>query len=260
MRNLRLVARLDIKGVSLVKGVQLEGLRKLGDPSVFARRYYQAGVDEILYIDIVASLYQRNSIFELVEAATRDIFVPITVGGGLRRIEDVGQALKRGADKVAINTAAVQDPGLVTEVARRYGSQCMVLSIQAKRTAAGRWEAYCNNGREHTGLDVVDWAKRGSQLGAGEILLTSVDREGGGKGMDRELVEAVCAAVSIPVIAVGGVRNAEDIEQAYSAGASAVAMAHALHYDKVNLPDLRQELTDRGVPVRSVPPEKMAGS
>ncbi len=260
MGNLRLVARLDIKGASLVKGVQLEGLRKLGDPSAFARKYYQAGVDEILYIDIVASLYQRNSIFGLIEAATKDIFVPITVGGGLRRIEDVGQALKRGADKVAINTAAVQDPGLVTAVARRYGSQCMVLSIQAKQNAAGRWEAYCNNGREHTGLDVVDWAKRGSELGAGEILLTSVDREGSGKGMDQELVEAVCAAVSIPVIAVGGVGSVEHIAQAYSAGASAVAMADALHYGKVSLSDLRQELISRGLPVRPVPLEDMANA
>lgn len=260
MGNLRLVARLDIKGASLVKGIQLEGLRKLGDPSAFARKYYQAGIDEILYIDIVASLYQRSSIFELVETATRDIFVPITVGGGLRGIEDVGQALKRGADKVAINTAAIQDPGLVTAIARRYGSQCMVLSIQAKRSAAGRWEAYCNNGREHTGLDVVDWAKRGSELGAGEILLTSVDREGGGKGMDQELVQAVCAAVSIPVIAVGGVRNAEDIAQAYSAGASAVAMAHALHYERVTLPGLRQELIGREIPVRAISEESVTGA
>ncbi|MBF0286043.1 MAG: imidazole glycerol phosphate synthase cyclase subunit, partial [Magnetococcales bacterium] len=161
MSGVRLIARLDVKAPNLVKGVQLEGLRKLGDPHAFALRYYQEGIDEILYMDIVASLYERNSLLDLVERTTADVFVPITVGGGLRSVEDVVGALRAGADKVAINTAAIKRPQLISEVAERFGSQCMVLSIEAKAKPGGGWEAYYDNGREHTGWDVVEWAQRG---------------------------------------------------------------------------------------------------
>ena len=208
--KLRLIARLDVKDENLVKGIQFEGLRKLGPPRDFARRYYRQGIDEVLYLDTVASLYGRNNLAHVLEEATRDVFVPITAGGGLRSVEDVRALLRAGADKAAINTAALRDPTLITRVAEVFGSQCMVVSIQAKRTANG-WEAYCDNGREHTGLDVLDWVCRAQALGAGEILLTSVDCEGVGKGMDIPLYEAVCARADVPVIAAGGAGCAADV-------------------------------------------------
>ena len=182
-RNLRLIARLDVKAPNLVKGVQFEGLRKLGAPEEFASRYYKQGIDEIYFEDIVASLYERNSLTSVIEKTSEDIFVPITVGGGLRTIEDVVTVLRAGADKVAINTAAIKHPEIITRVAETFGRQCMVLSVQAKRQEGG-WEAYFDNGRERSGLDAVEWVKRGTELGAGEIIITSVDREGTGLGFD----------------------------------------------------------------------------
>lgn len=250
MSNIRLIARLDVKAPNLVKGVQLEGLRKLGNPHDFARRYYEQGIDEILYMDIVASLYERNSLLELVEATTADCFVPITVGGGLRSVEDVAKALRAGADKVAINTAALKRPALITEVAESFGSQCMVLSIEAKRNGSG-WEAYYDNGREHTGKEVLAWAEEGVKRGAGEILLTSVDREGTARGMDVELIEAVSRRVPIPVIAGGGAGSGGDLAEAVTRGrARAVAVAHLLHYGKATVSDLKGELAQAGIPVR----------
>lgn len=249
--NTRLIARLDVKGPNLVKGVQLEGLRKLGDPNVFAKKYYEQGIDEIIYIDIVASLYERNSLIDIVKKTTSDVFIPITVGGGLRSVEDVRQILRAGADKVAINTGAIKNPDLIVQVANRFGSQCMVLSIQAKNIGNGKWEAYYDNGREKTGLDVVAWAKRGVELGAGEILLTSVDREGTAKGFDIELIRAVSTTVTIPVIAGGGMGTADDLVQAVHSGkADAVAMAHVLHYGKYTVGDVRKSVLVSGVKTR----------
>lgn len=251
MKSIRLIARLDVKGPNLVKGIQLEGLRKLGDPNEFAKRYYAAGIDEILYIDIVASLYERNSLLDIVERTTADVFIPITVGGGIRSVDDVRQALRAGADKVAINTAAIRRPGLIREVAETFGSQCLVLSIQAKRSGAGSWEAYVDNGREHTGRDVVDWAQEACQLGAGEILLMSVDREGTAKGFDVDLVRQVAPVVSIPVIAGGGMGSPADlVDVVRSGGADAVAMAHVLHYGVCDLAEIRREAACAGLRVR----------
>ena len=206
-KKIRLIARLDVKDTNLVKGIQLEGLRKLGDPNLFAREYYEQGIDELLYIDIVASLYNRNNLSDIVRKTVDDVYIPVCVGGGLRSVEDVRHILSMGSDKVAINTAAIKRPELITEVANAFGSQCMVLSIQAKRnrTWPGKWEAYYDNGRAHSGYDVVEWAKRGVALGAGEILLMSVDNEGLQRGMDLELIEAVTKAVNVPVICGGGV-------------------------------------------------------
>jgi len=252
MRNIRLIARLDVKAPNLVKGVQFEGLRKMGDPNEFARKYYNDGIDEIFYADIVASLYERNSLLNIIEKTTRDVFVPITVGGGLRSIDDVEAALKAGADKVAINTAAIKNPGLISDVARRFGSQCMMLSLQAKRSGGG-WEAYYDNGREHSGLDVIEWAKRGESLGAGELIVTSVDQEGTGKGFDSELVKAVTDVVSIPVIASGGMGVNEHLGEAVREGhADAVAMAHILHYQKSTVQAVRDYCISEGIPVRNV--------
>jgi cyclase len=251
MAPIRLIARLDVKGPNLIKGIHLEGLRVVGDPNVFARRYYEAGIDELIYMDIVASLYNRNNLVDVVHAATRDVFVPMTVGGGVRSVEDAITLLRAGADKVAFNTAAVSRPELISEMAERLGSQCVVLSIEAKRDGAGRWEAYTDNGREHTGLDVVEWAKRAASLGAGEILLTSVDQEGTRKGFDVALVRAVAGAVDIPVIASGGMGDADHLVAVVRDGkADAVAIADLLHYGRMSLTDVRREANARGIAVR----------
>lgn len=252
-RPARLIARLDIKGPNLIKGVHLEGLRVVGDPQAFATKYYEAGVDELIYMDVVASLYGRNQITDVVRHATEKIFVPITVGGGIRSVEDADRALRAGADKVAVNTAAVRDPGLIEALSRRFGSQCVVLSIEAKRKEAGRWEAFTDNGREHTGLDVVEWAVEGERLGAGEILLTSVDQEGTRKGMDITLIAEITARVEIPVIASGGVGRPEHVADAILKGeADAVAMADVLHYERVTLDEIRTHTSEQGIGVRQL--------
>ncbi len=252
MRRVRIIARLDIKAPNLIKGVQLEGLRKLGDPNTFARRYYEAGIDEIIYMDIVASLYQRNSLLDIISAACRDVYVPLTVGGGIRSLEDARAALRAGADKVAMNTAAVANPALITDVALRFGSQCAVVSIEAKRRPGGNgWEAFTDNGREHTGLDAVDWAREAARRGCGEILLTSVDREGGRKGFDVDLLKAVADVVEVPVIASGGLGMAEHAVHAVKEGhADAIAMADFLHYNRGSIADVRTTLQSAGIDVR----------
>ncbi len=251
MHNIRLIARLDVKGLNLVKGIQLEGLRKMGDPHFFAKRYYDDGIDEIIYMDIVASLYERDNIIDVVRKTTHDVFIPITVGGGIRSVDDVRKILRAGADKVAINTASIKSPNLISEVSQKFGSQCMVLSIEAKKKGRMKWEAYCDNGREKTGIDVLEWAKKGWKLGAGEILLTSVDMEGTAKGFDIELVKTVSSAVPIPVIASGGMGNIEDIEKVIKEGfADAVAMAHVLHYGIKTIQNIRKECIEKGIKVR----------
>jgi imidazole glycerol-phosphate synthase subunit HisF len=250
MSNVRLFARLDVKGPNLVKGVHLEGLRIMGDPQEYARRYYEQGADELIYIDIVASLYGRNNLTEIVRRAAHDVFVPMTVGGGIRSLEDVRDLLRAGADKVAINTAAVKRPELVTEVSRRFGSQCMVLSIEAKSQGQGTWEAYTDCGRERSGLDAVDWARRSVELGAGEILITSIDREGTRKGFDLPLVKAIASAVSVPVIASGGYGETRHLAEVVSQGADAVAFADALHYGRTTIPQLREAARGQGLKVR----------
>jgi cyclase len=252
MANLRVIARLDVKGKNLIKGVRLEGLRKMGDPQEFAQRYYRQGIDELIYMDAVASLYQRNNLTEIVRRSAEDVFIPITVGGGVRSLEDARALLRAGADKVAINTAATKQPEILSELAQRFGSQCVVLSIEAVRNPGGQgWEAHTDNGREHTGLDVVEWAARGVELGAGEILLTSVDREGTGKGFDVELINAVSKAVSVPVIASGGFGAITHlVEAAKIGGADAVAIADALHFNKLDVQAIKKGAAEAGLPVQ----------
>ena len=250
MAKVRLIARLDIKGPNLIKGVHLEGLRVLGDPQQFARDYYEQGADELIYIDIVASLYGRSKLTDIVRRAAHDVFVPMTVGGGVRNVDDVRDLLRAGADKVAINTAAVRRPELITEVSRRFGSQCMVLSIEAKQQNDGRWEVFTDCGRERSGVDAVQWAQRGVELGAGEILVTSIDREGTRKGFDIALTQAITQAVCVPVIASGGYGQASHLGEVVAAGADAVAVADALHYKRTTLSELRRVATDAGIPVR----------
>ena len=214
LKKIRLIARLDVKDTNLVKGIQLEGLRKLGDPNAFAKEYYEQGIDELLYIDIVASLYNRNNLSDIVRKTVDDVYIPVCVGGGLRSVEDVRHILAMGADKVAINTAAIKRPELITEVAEAFGSQCMVLSIQAKRsrTWPGKWEAYYDNGRAHS----------------------------------------VTKAVNVPVICGGGVGCGDDIVDAANAGADAVACAAVLHYKKETVQELKDDIRAGGVEVRRV--------
>ncbi len=253
LANLRLIPRLDIKGPDLIKSVQLEGVRKVGDPRTFARRYYADGADEIIYMDAVASLYSRDMLTELVRRTAEELFVPITVGGGLRTADDVRAMLRAGADKVAINSAATQRPELIREVAERFGSQCMVLQIDAKQVQPQRWEALRDGGRERTGMDVVEWARRAEGLGAGEILLTSVDREGTRRGFDVDLIRAVTKAVSIPVIASGGMGSMDHLLAAAVDGtADAIAMAHVLHYGVLSLPEIRRQAHVHGLKVRPI--------
>lgn len=230
----------------------MEGLRVMGDPQAFAIRYYEAGADELVYMDIVASLYGRNNLSDIIRRAADRVFIPITVGGGIRSVDDARHILRSGADKVAINTAAVARPELITEVSQRFGSQAMVLSIEAKQVAPGKWEAYTDNGRERTGLDVLEWVRSGVELGAGEILLTSVDREGTRKGFDIDLVRQVSAAVPVPVIASGGMGSIEHfIEAATAGGADAVSMADVLHYNRISLEAIRDAGRQAGLAVRS---------
>ena len=251
MRNIRLIARLDIKGPNLIKGIHLEGLRVMGSPNEHALRYYLQGADELIYMDCVASLYGRNHLGDIVKAAAKDIFVPMTVGGGIRSVDDATEILRAGADKVAVNTAAVANPQLITDIARRFGSQCMVLSIEAKQVGSDRWEVYTDNGRERTGLDVVEWGKRGVEMGAGEILLTSVDREGTRKGFDTHLVKIFAAEVSVPVIASGGMGKPKDLlEVVREGGADAVAMADILHYKRAEIGEIRAMAEAAGLGVR----------
>ena len=200
MTNIRIIPRLDIKGPNLIKGVQLEGLRVVGDPHEFALRYYQQGADELIYMDIVASLYERNNLSDIIKRAADQIFIPITVGGGIRSIDDAKNILRSGADKVAINTAAMKRPELITELAQNFGSQAVVLSVEAKKQPNGTWEAFTDNGRERTGRDVVAWIEQAVSFGAGEILLTSVDREGMRKGFDVELIEQVSKIIPVPLM------------------------------------------------------------
>lgn len=230
--SLRVIARLDIKGPNLVKGIHLEGLRVLGSPEHFATAYYREGVDELIYMDAVASLYQRNSLVDFVRRTARDIFIPLTVGGGLRTLDDIRQVLAAGADKVSLNTAAVLRPEIIREAASRFGSSTIVVSIEAIRMADGRYEAFTDNGRERTGVDAFEWAVRAADLGAGEILLTSIDREGTGKGFDVELTHKVARAVSIPVVACGGAGTLTHVLDVVQGGAAdAVCIASMLHYE-----------------------------
>jgi cyclase len=229
--TVRVIPRVDIKGPNLVKGIHLEGLRVLGNPGAFARHYYAQGADELLYMDVVASLYNRNSLLPFISETARELFIPLTVGGGLRTLDDITAVLRAGADKVSLNTAAIRRPELIGEAARRFGSSTIVVSIEAIRHADGRYEAYTDNGREATGVDAFAWAAHAAELGAGELLVTSIDREGTGKGYDVELTRRIADAVRIPVIACGGAGRAEHLSEVVRDGhADAVCLASVLHY------------------------------
>lgn len=250
MKKVRIIPRLDVKGPNVVKGIHLEGLRIVGKPGEMAKKYYEDGADELLYMDIVASLYGRNNLVDIVRQASDEIFIPLTVGGGIRSIEDINTLLRAGADKVAINTAATKDPSLITRASEMFGSQCIVVSIEAQYQGNGKWEAYTDNGRERTGFDVIEWAEKVTELGAGEILITSIDREGTEKGYDIELIKKV-SPLPIPVIACGGAGKVEHIIDCIKSGKpDAISLASILHYKKKTIPDIKKSLFEKGISVR----------
>lgn len=230
--NIRIIPRLDIKGPNLVKGIHFEGLRVLGKPEDLARYYYENGADELIYMDAVASLYGRNSLLDIVEKTAREIFIPLTVGGGLRTVDDIRTVLRAGADKVSINTAAVARPEFIREAAHAFGSSTIVVSIEAIRRSNGTYEAYVDYGRQGTGVDAIEWAMRVVELGAGELVVTSINKEGAGKGFDLELSRKIAQAVPIPVIAGGGAGKVSDVYDVITQGhADAVCLASILHYN-----------------------------
>lgn len=244
--NIRIIPRLDIKGPNLVKGVHLEGLRVLGKPEDFARYYYENGADELIYMDAVASLYQRNSLLDLIRRTAKEIFIPLAVGGGLRSVDDIRTVLRAGADKVSINTAAIQRPELIREASKAFGSSTIIVSIEAIRRKDGTYEAYTDYGRQQTGVNAFEWAMRAEELGAGELIITSIDREGTGAGFDLELTGKIAESVSIPVIAHGGageLRTIYDVITQYYVSAVNIASilhynyAKQLRYDKSDFPD-----------------------
>ena len=231
MKTVRIIPRLDIKGPNLVKGIHLEGLRVLGKPADFAKYYYENGADELLFMDVVASLYERNSLHEIISETAKSKFIPITVGGGLRSISDIKGVLRAGADKVCLNTAAIKNSNLIKEASRIFGSSTIVIAIEAIKETDGRYLAYTDNGREYTGIDVFEWAQKADELGAGELLITSVDREGTGEGFDLELISKISSLVSIPIIAHGGAGIPEHIIKVFKEGmADAVVLSSILHY------------------------------
>ena len=247
----RIIPRLDIKGPNLVKGIHLEGLRVLGKPEDFAKYYYENGADELLYQDVVASLYGRNSLHEIISKTAKEIFIPLTVGGGIRTLEDISKILRSGADKVCINTAAIQEPKFISQASKVFGSSTIVIGIEAILQQNGQFMAFTDNGRNFTGKDVLIWAKEAEDLGAGEILLTSMDRDGTKKGYDLDLTKKVSNLISIPVIASGGVGNLEHLHQGFKIGkASAVLAASIFHFGEFSIQDAKKYLDSKGIPVR----------
>ncbi len=247
----RIIPCLDVHAGRVVKGVNFVSLRDAGDPVEVARRYDEAGADELAFLDITASSDARDTIVPVIERVAEQVFIPLTVGGGVRKVEDVRKLLNAGADKVSINTAAVENPSLVEESARRFGSQAIVVAVDAKARASGGWEVYTHGGRKPTGLDAVAWAARMAALGAGEILLTSMDRDGTKSGFDLELTRAVAQAVPVPVIASGGVGTLEHLAQGVElGGADAVLAASVFHYGEFSVGEAKRFMAARGIEMR----------
>ena len=250
MRNVRLIAKLDIKAPNLVKTIQLEGLRKIGHPNEYAIKYYKNGIDEIIYNDVVASLYNRNNIFNIIKETTKNVFVPITVGGGLRSVKDVENALINGADKVFINTAALNQKQLITEISRKFGSQCLVINIQCKKQD-NHYEAYYDSGRERSFKNCIDWAIEAQDLGAGELLITSIDNEGMAKGFDLNLINQLKDKIEIPILFSGGMGDLNHLSDLFNyCIPDGICMSHVLHYNKLSIHEIRDFLKLHNIPTR----------
>ena len=240
MRNIRIIPRLDIKGPNVINTIQLEGLRTVGSPNVLAKNYYNQGADELLIIDQVASLYQRDHLIDLIKIFVSEIFIPITVGGGIKSIEDARLILRSGADKIAINTAAVEDPKLISNLAKEFGNQCVVVSIPCKMKENNMWQVYTHGGRERTGIDVIEWSKKVVSLGAGELIVTSIDNDGLRNGFDLNLMKKLNEISEIPIIASGGLGNASHIKDLLSvSNCDAIATADFLHMNRGKIEELK---------------------
>lgn len=247
----RIIPCLDVTAGRVVKGVNFLALRDAGDPVEIARRYDEQGADELTFLDITATSDNRDLILHIIEAVASQVFIPLTVGGGVRAVDDVRRLLNAGADKVSINSAAISNPQFVADAAQKFGSQCIVVAIDAKRTAHGSWEVFTHGGRKATGLDVVEWAQKMQSLGVGEILLTSMDRDGTKVGFDLELTRAVSDAISIPVIASGGVGGLQDLADGIKLGrADAVLAASIFHYGQHTVQEAKQFMAAQGIPMR----------
>lgn len=243
MNTVRIIPRLDIKGPNLVKGIHLEGLRVLGKPSDFAKFYYENGADELLYMDVVASLYERNSLHDIIVETSKNLFIPLTVGGGLRTVDDIKSVLRAGADKVALNTAAIKNPQIIKDASQKFGSSTIVVAIEAIQQPTGEYLCFVDNGRDYTGVEAVKWSQQVEELGAGEIIITSVDKEGTGKGFDINLIKSITDNVNIPVIAHGGAGKKEDFcDVLTKCDIDAVCGASVFHYEC--LKNFRSNFTD----------------
>jgi len=251
MLKMRVIPCLDVKDGRVVKGVNFVDLRDAGDPVEQARIYDAAGADELCFLDIAASAEERDTLYDVVRRTAEQCFMPLTVGGGVRKVEDIRKLLLAGADKVSINTAAVARPEFVREAAEKFGSQCIVVAVDAKATGPGQWGIFTHGGRRETGLDAIEWAKRMADYGAGEILLTSMDRDGTKSGFDLDLTRAVADAITVPVIASGGVGSLDDLVDGIREGhATAVLAASIFHFGTHTIAEAKQRLADAGIPVR----------
>ena len=247
MKIVRIIPRLDIKGPNLVKGIHLEGLRVLGTPKDFSKYYYEGGADELIFQDVVASLYNRNSLQDIISQTAKNIFIPITVGGGIRTINDIKLILRAGADKVVLNTAAVLNPEIIKEACNMFGSSTITIAIEAIKHPNGKYYAFIDNGREETGVEVVSWSKQIEEFGAGEIVITSVDQDGTGKGYDIDLINLISRNIKIPLIAHGGASDNQNIKNAIiKGGADAVCLASILHYEAINKIKLKNQINKEG--------------
>jgi cyclase len=251
MLKLRVIPCLDVKDGRVVKGVNFVSLKDAGDPVEQAALYDAAGADELTFLDITASSDNRDTILDVVSRTAQQVFLPLTVGGGIRSVADMRRLLLAGADKCSVNSAAIERPELVREAAEKFGSQCVVTAIDARQSAPGKWQVFSHGGRRNTGLDVLDWAQRLAALGAGEILLTSMDRDGTGRGFDLELLRAVCAAVRTPVVASGGVGTLQHFVEGAKAGATGLLAASVFHFGQFTIEQVKSALADAGLPVRS---------
>ncbi|MBN2815438.1 MAG: imidazole glycerol phosphate synthase subunit HisF [Campylobacterales bacterium] len=246
----RIIPCLDVKDGRVVKGVNFVGLKDAGDPVEVARRYNEEGADELTFLDITASSDNRDTIVDIVAEVAREIFIPLTVGGGIRKIEDIYKLLNVGCDKVSVNSAAIKRPELIDEGAKRFGSQCIVTAIDVKRNPQGKYNVYLNGGRVDTGIDALEWAKEVVSRGSGEILLTSMDADGTKAGFELNITKQISEAVNVPVIASGGAGTMEHIKDAFDAGADAALAASIFHYKEIDIMDLKHYLHDNNIPVR----------
>lgn len=251
MLTKRIIPCLDVTDGQVVKGVNFVNLKSIGDPVAIARAYNDQGADELVFLDITATSDERETMVDVIERTASEVFIPLTVGGGIRSVADMKKMLQAGADKISLNSAAIQNPELIKEGAEKFGSQCIVVAVDAKQIESGSWHVFVKGGREDTGLDVIEWVKQAVALGAGEILLTSMDADGTKQGYDLTLNQAVCEAVTVPVIASGGCGNKEDILEVFEETAVTAALAASIfHYGEVKIPDLKEFLQEKGVNVR----------